>query len=519
MRRHSKNCGYSHMGATGGLPASVLCPLAGKIALALFAPFALFAVTGCEKGSAVEKVAEPPPPGPTPNIVFVMIDTLRADRMGIHLNPAGLTPHQDAIALEGVTFERAISQAPWTQPSIASLFCSRCPGVHKVLDYAHAFKGTFQGEEKIAVFDDRFVTIAESLKDRGYVTAGFVANPYIDAAFGFAQGFDHFDISFASNLTPGNVVNEATFKWLAQRDSGKPFFIYLHYMDPHGPYDTAPEFLEPLLDRVEQMPDKRRLTGEELKSLDYLRKLPKVTDDPQRHQRLSQYQEYWAARYEAGIRQMDHYIGELRSGLTELGLWDDTYVLITADHGEAFGEHGFWEHGFSTHHTDLHVPLIMRWPGVLPAGKRVRQTVRLIDVQPTLLDQLSLPKPPGMQGASLSPYIAGRPPSTPLVAFAEGVKRRGMEQQAVYVGDWKLIKTLRTNALQLYNIAADPLEQNNLVRERPQQARVLVSVLEEQARSNTRLAKDFDAEQVPMSAEMRARLAALGYVEPEAPPQ
>jgi arylsulfatase A-like enzyme len=447
---------------------------------------------------------------------MIMIDTLRADRLGAYLSPAGNTPNQDAIAAEGVTFERAITQAPWTQPAIASLFSSCYPGVHKVLDYAHAFRGAFEGTEKIAVFDDRFTTIAESLHDRGYATAGFVANVYIVAEFGFSQGFDHFDTSFANNTTPGSAVNDAAFKWLEQRDPAKPFFVYLHYMDCHGPYDTAPEFLEPLLDRVEQMPNKRVLTQAELKKLQYLHKLPRAHTDPARHQRLFRYQEYWAARYDAGVRQMDHYIGQLRTGLTEMGLWDDTYVIITADHGEALCEHGFWEHGWSTHHTDLHVPLILRWPGVLPAGKRVGNTVRLIDVLPTLTDQLSLPKPKGMQGASLSPYIAGRPPSTPAIAFAEGVKM-GAKQKAIYVSDWKLIKTLATGRLQLYNIAQDPLEQNDLAQTHPRQVEILRAALEEQDRLNARMSKDTEVEQVEISPEMRQRLIDLGYIEQDQP--
>lgn len=476
----------------------------------------LFATVGCKEQSAAQKAEAPPPPGPTPNIVFLMIDTLRADSMGIYFNPTGHSPNQDAIAAEGVTFERVISQAPWTQPAVASLFCSRYPGVHKVLDYAHAFKATFQGEPKIAVFDDKFPTIAESLQGRGYATAGFVANPYTVAEFGFAQGFDHFDTSFANNTTPGNVVNEAAFAWLRERDSDKPFFLYLHYMDCHGPYEAGPEYVDPLLAQVEQKPNKRVLTSDEFNRLDYLKnRLPQVHSDPALHRRLLRYQEYWAARYNAGVRQMDRYVGELRAGLAEMGLWDDAYVILTADHGEALCEHGFWEHGFSTHHTDLHVPLILRWPGVLPAGKRVRYTVRLIDVLPTLVDQLRLPTPPGMQGASLSPYIAGRPPSTPAVAFAEGVKRRGLEQQAVQVQEWKLIKTLRTGRLQLYNIAEDHLEQNDLLQKYPRRARNLLAVLEEQVRLNENLAAGFEVEQKGISPELRQRLIDLGYVEQE----
>ncbi|HUU82497.1 MAG TPA: sulfatase [Phycisphaerae bacterium] len=492
----------------------------GRLATALWCAIAgclLCVVAGCEKDSGLEAAAEPQPPGPTPNIVFVMIDTLRADSMGIYFNNEGHTPNQDALALEGVTFERAITQAPWTQPAIASLFCSRYPGVHKVLDYATAFRATHEGQPKVAVFDESFPTIAEALRERGYVTAGFVANPYIVEEFGFAQGFDHFDTSFANNLTPGNVVNDAAFAWLRQRDPNKPFFVYLHYMDCHGPYDAGPEFLDPLLARVEQMPRKRVLNDREFKELNYLKnQLPTVHDNPDLHRRLFRFQEYWAARYNAGVRQMDYYIGQLRAGLTEMGLWDDAYVMLTADHGEALCEHGLWEHGWSTHHTDLHVPLILRWPGVLPAGKRVLQTIRLIDVLPTLVEQLRLPTPPGMQGASLSPYIAGRPPSNPVIAFAEGVKLGG-EQKAVYVGDWKLIKFVTSNTVQLYNIAQDPLEQNNLAGQQQIRVRNLLTILESQVSLNARLAAGFEAEQVPLSPERRRQLEILGYLQGSSP--
>ena len=473
----------------------------------------LAGLVGCEKPAADPESGQPVPSGPTPDIVLLMIDTLRADVMGAHGHTRGVTPTLDGIAADGVVFDRMIAQAPWTQPSIASLFCSRYAGVHKVVNYRQAFRATFRGEEKVVVFDDSFETLAESLQARGYATAAFVANPFILREYGFAQGFEHFDSSFAKNTTPGTVVNQAAVAWLGQRDPRQPFFLFLHYMDVHGPYNAAPDFLSPLLDAVEGMPDKHRLSEREFDKLGYLRKLPAVyQSDRKRHFGLYPYREYWVARYEAGVRAADHFVGELRARLTEMGLWDQAYVIVTADHGEALCEHGLWEHGWSVHHTDLQVPLILRWPGVLPAGKRVRHTLRLIDLMPTILDQLRLPSPVGVQGFSLSPYIAGRPPSRPVIAFAEAVKL-GPEQKAVYIGNWKLMVTPSTGRRQLYNIADDPLEQNDLSAQAQGRLEQLTRILTEQVSLNARIAEGFVPDAAELTPEQRERLKSLGYIQ------
>ncbi len=469
-------------------------------------------LVGCEERADPPEKEAPPPPGPTPNIVFVMIDTLRADVVGVYGQGSGLTPTLDSLASDGVLFDRMIAQAPWTQPSIASLFCSRYPGVHKVIDYRQAFTATFQGADKIVVFDESFETLPESLQARGYATAAFVANPYILREYGFAQGFDHFDSSFARNTTPGSVVNRAAIDWINQRDPAKPFFVFLHYMDAHGPYDAAPDVLTPLLDAVEQKPNKRRLTDKQFKDLKYLRRLPEAyADQKELHNRLYPYQEYWAARYQAGVRQADQFVGELRDTLSDMGMWDEAYVIVTADHGEALCEHGFWEHGWSAHHTDLHVPMILRWPGSLPSGKRVRHTLRLIDLMPTVLEQLSLPEPPGMQGFSLAPYIAGRPPSKSVIAFAEAVKL-GAEQKALYEGDWKLLVTPSTRRRQLFNIADDPLEQNDLSARSAGRLEQMTRVLTAQVAHNAQIADGFVPETAELTPEERERLKLLGYI-------
>ena len=464
--------------------------------------------------------------GKRPNILFILVDALRADRLGGYGNTGGHSPVLDGIAAESVVFERAIAQSPWTQPSMASLFCSYYPGVHKVIDYKRAFKSTYRGAEKVAVFNDSFVTLAEALQQAGYATAAAVANPFTIREYGFAQGFDYFDPSFlrnqpsgniadpslAWNTTAGSVVNEVALAWLRQRDSDRPFFCFLHYMDVHGPYNAGPEFLDPLLDEVEALPDKRRLSEEELNRLHYLSQLPSVHTNAERHGQLAFYQEYWAARYEAGIREVDYHIGNLKAGLQEMGLWDDTYVIVTADHGEALAEHGHWGHGLSAHHPELHVPLFLRWPGMLAAGKRIRRTVRLIDLMPTLIEQLRLPKVKGLQGRSLlMNEIAGGGSEEEMAAFAEGIKE-GPEQQAVYLGDWKLMVTPSVGRLELYNVGDDPLEQNELSRHHSDKIWQLVNILQQQNEVNEMLGSQVSTEAVPLTPQQREILRSLGYL-------
>ena len=423
-----------------------------------------------------------------------------------------LTPTIDGIAAEGVTFSRTVAAAPWTQPSIASLFCSYYPGVHKVQSYKIALDNYVRGSAPtMSVFSDDFVTLAEALQQNGYETAAFCANPFILPGYGFAQGFDHFDASFAENQTPGSVVNEAALAWLAERDASKPMFLYLHYMDVHGPYEGDQEWLEARLDEIERMPDKRALSEREINELRYLRQVPEWVKDKARHGRLAHYQEYWAARYDAGVRAMDKHLASLRDRLDELGLWDDAWVIVTADHGEALCEHGFWSHGYSVHHSELDVPLIMRWPSTLPAGSRVSVAARLIDVMPTLLDQLGLPPIEGIQGVSLQPYVTGETPETPCVAFAESVKV-GTEQKAVYQGHLKLLMTdSQPPRWELFDVSADPAEQRNLASSDPRLG-ALIALLRGQMEENKTVARPGQQSRVPLSEAQRHRLESLGYL-------
>jgi arylsulfatase len=472
-------------------------------------------LAGCSKPDVGRLPANASQPA---NIILIVADALRADRLGAYGSKGELTPTMDAIAREGTLFQRTIAAAPWTQPSVASLFSACYPGVHQVRSYQVAFDSTFSGDPKVAVFGDTFQTLAEALHAGGYETAAFSANPFVIADYGFGQGFDHFDASFASFADTnrrGAVLNAALFDWLAQRDSRKPLFLYLHYMDVHGPYEGDPAYLEQRMVELESSSNLHAMTEYETRALMHLRRPPKYAKDLARHARLMGYREYWIARYDAGVRQMDKHLAALRQRLSDLGLWDNSLVVVTADHGEALCEHHIWDHGLSVHDNQLHVPLILHWPGVVPAGKRVAATTRLIDVMPTLLDQMRLPAVAGVQGRSLLPHVRSDEPLPGAVAYAECVKS-GTEQKAVYDGNRKLLLVESSPPQAVwFNLADDPREQNPLVDQVA--LRSLLDLAARQAKENAAGASAHAATQVELSDDERSRLESLGYLHTNEP--
>ena len=452
------------------------------------------------------------------------MDALRADRLGAYGHAGNLAPTMDAIAREGVTFDYCVSAAPWTLPSVATLFVSYYPGVHQTTAYRAAQQAGADEPFYESVLNNEFSTLAEVFKASGYQTAGFCANKLIRQRYGFAQGFDHFDTSFAADTVRGDMVTAAALKWTAEhRDADKPLLLYLHYMDVHGPYDAAPRFMDPLVKAVEAQTDKHALTAAEWGALDgYLKRPPAGTSDPARYDRLRGFREYWMARYDAGVAEGDFHLGKLVEGLREAGLWDDAYVILTADHGEALCEHGLWDHGHSQHQTDLHVPLILRWPNVLPAGKRIARLAGLIDVLPTLADQLRLPAVENWQGTSLVPHLQGCVPDAPLTRLAEADKYN--YRQAFFMDNLKLMVTLPGRQwlpdgtaathgadVQLFDLAQDPGETNDLARQMPEKTEQLVEMLRQSILVGRSIKPGLVAQQNAVEAEMVRRLRALGY--------
>ncbi len=445
-----------------------------------------------------------------PTILFVLFDTLRADRVGAYGHQPSLTPTMDALAAEGVVFEHAIAPAPWTLPSIASLFTGLYPGVHKTTQYVTVRRdGRVTG--RVSRLPARFDTLAERLRRSGYQTAAFVANPFIIPRNGFKQGFDHYDASFVGNDTPGSRVNRAIFAWLDARRDERPLFLYVHYMDTHAPYVADEGLVEAQLQRLEQRPREslRRLTAQEKQERGtYFRKnMLHYVRNP-RHRVWFDYADYWAARYDACVRQSDVNLAALIDTLKKRGLWDDALVVLVADHGEALGEHHRWGHGTHAWQNQLAVPLILRWPGHLPAQTRVAATVRLIDVLPTLAGVLALPGEP-VQGLDLRPWIDGRR-GDPLPALSEAVKKQPGLRTMIH-GPWKLFGRVQPQRYELYNLADDPLEQHDLAAQLPQKVAELRKLLEQQVAENQRLGRQTQAEHAAASEQEVQRLRALGY--------
>ncbi|MCC6359160.1 MAG: sulfatase [Phycisphaerales bacterium] len=467
---------------------------------------AVFAVSGCDRPPA-----ESAPPlvleagARKPNVIFIMVDTLRADRLGAYGNKGGFTPVMDALAAEGVLFERCQSAASWTLPSIASILTSYYPGVHKANDYKEVDRQRMDlkaGKDiLVAALADSFATLPEILYDNGYETAACVMNPFIQAEFGFGQGFHFFFGGVLENGkgNEGSRANEQAFAWLdgktaAPRDAAKPFFLYLHYMDCHGPYDAPARLVDPLLAAVEADTAKQPLPARAQEALlpkNYLRRTPPVGSDPTRYDRLNMYREYWLAGYNACVQEQDEYIAELIAGLKSRGLWEDALVVLVSDHGESFAEHLYWEHGLEQYQTTLHVPLVVRWPKIVPAGKRVGAAVRTMDITPTLLEMLAISKEGSFaQGVSLVKAMQGAADAPKPLVYSEAAKRDDIEIEAVVEGDWKLIvSTIRANGelakpVELYDLKSDPGETTNVADAKQKIADAMYQKLVQQREAN-----------------------------------
>lgn len=464
----------------------------------------------------------------SPDVIVILVDALRADRLGAYGNRQALSPTMDQLAREGVTFDFCVAQAPWTLPSVATLFTGVYPGVHKALSY-QVVEGMEQGKQAVqSVLSDEFTTLAEVLKAGGFQTAGFVAAKFLRDGYGFGQGFDHYDTTFADNTVRGEEVNKAFLKWYdEQRDSSKPLFAYLHYMDVHGPYNASPRFMDPLTAEVDNNPDKKPMEPRQMQRMNaYLRVPPPEATDPEQYDRLKIYREYWEARYDAGVREMDFYLERLIQSLKQRGVWDEAYVILIADHGEALCEHDLWEHGYSLYQTDLHVPMILRWPqGGLPAGKRVRRLAGLIDLMPTLAEQLRLTAPTSIQGVSLVDHLSDRlPEKPPLERFAEGIKGGGAPQYALFTDYTKLIITYlperpqpdgsKTKPMvihQLFNLGTDPGEMFDISKQYNDHVKFMAQLMKKivadnEARRPGALAPPRPVDQATIDA-----LASLGY--------
>lgn len=418
--------------------------------------------------------AEPRRP---PDVVLVLIDTLRADHVGAYGYARPTTPTLDALCAHATLFENAIAQAPHTIPSMLQLMTSR---------YA-------QGLEIPP--GDR--TLAEVLQAQGYDTLAVVENPNFEqhpTAHGLKRGFRRFyrngvidRVSLAQQLyrtnTPADAVTAQAVRALRSRDRARPLFLWVHYSDPHDPY--LPPFADDLEALSQDSPSP--YTGDIRATDVYLKNPPpRLAPADQAH---------IVALYDAEVRYADQALGELFAFLRQEGLYENALVVVASDHGESLGEHGVWTHGRSAWDPEIRVPLIVRRPGQDQA-ERVRDAVELLDVFPTVLDLAGLPAEGlRLDGASLF-HRSGRP----SFLFWK-------EWQVVRTPEWKLVQA--GNGLLLYRIDRDPGEEHDLFASGGGVARTLLAARDARLRGAGASAQELDER----SRAAWERLRALGYLD------
>jgi arylsulfatase A-like enzyme len=438
---------------------------------------------------------------PRPNIVLISLDTLGAAYLGAFEGPPGVSPTLDAFLDSGFSFRRAFAQYGVTRTSHASLFTALYPPGHGAYPYDAVLP---------------LPSLVAQLARDGYRTAAVTEGGFVSGALGFHRGFDAYDDGTADALDPAasSDVDETLRRaraWLRGAGTRSRFFLFLHTYEVHVPYLPRDAPAQELA---------RRLGAGDAAGL-----------GPQRQPRLiighndgsltlePQTREVLRALHLGEIQYLDRAIGRFLAELERMGLADDTLVVLTADHGEQFGEHGKMGHGESLHNRVLHVPLALRWPGHIRPGAS-DTVVQLVDVMPTILDLAGSEIPPGLDGRSLLPALEGRT-LEPRPAFAELREARGecrrlgrpdrcrLERYAVQTGRFKLVRSGEPPRDVLYDLEGDPLETHDASAQHPEALARHRALLAGYLRD----APKHEPRPFTLDAELRERLRRLGYIE------
>jgi arylsulfatase A-like enzyme len=435
-----------------------------------------------------------------PNVLLISIDSLRADHLGCYGYPRDTSPNIDRLAAEGARFATAVAPSAWTLPSHLTMVTGLAPVEHGVVD-----SGLFVGR--------RGTFLAEVLHDQGYATAGFVSGLYVTSRFGYAQGFDHFDDYSAlprrweetHSMISSPIVVEKAERWLDRwqaKKSRRPFFVFLHMFDVHFDYTPPPPY-----DRM-FAPD-----------YDGLVDATNFRWNPDIHPAMAPGDlDQVVSLYDGEIRHADLYVGRLLDRLRSEGLLDDTVVVLTSDHGDEFYEHGRSGHGQHLLDSMLLVPLIMRYPAVIPAGRVVDRQVRLMDIGPTILEAAGLRVP-----AEFGTLQPSRPADFRSLVDWIRAEPDGSVPGVVAHGDHKgVISSVRTDRYKLvrsviggvhdalYDLEVDPEEQRDVARQQPEQTRTLIELMDRFRQSRT---SEKAGQSKELSDQQREILRSLGYVE------
>jgi arylsulfatase A-like enzyme len=452
-------------------------------------------------------------------VVLFFLDTVRRDRLDAYGFERETAPNLIRLAAQGVKFEDAIAQGAWTKVSVPSILTSTYPTSNGIYELNHRMPASG-------------VTLAEVFREAGYATWATSSGRFTGRGSNLHQGLEV--LHEAESLPPDAGGKNARhfvdrfLPWLEARKDA-PFFAMIHAVDPHSdyepkrPYDTLwaePDARKKHEEWTEKV--KPHIESEFMKNMGLPLKseLEKAGIDPEEFVKIEL---DW---YDGSIRGADVEFGRLLEKLDQLGIAEDTLVVFFTDHGEEFLDHGGHFHEENVYGELINVPLVMRWPGVLPEGRAVGETVQLLDLAPTILDLAGLPVPELMQGQSLKPLLAasGEQRFRPRPAISEWRRRtdqlgtRIVDAFSIIEGGWKLVRNVERPAdvpeFELYHHESDPLDRKNVASEHPEIVQRLAQQLEawQKWALERKLPSDGEAASEMTSEELQ-RLRSLGYVQ------
>lgn len=432
---------------------------------------------------------QPPPETRRPNVLFVLVDALRADALGAYGRSPSPTPVLDRLAESGLLFRSSHSSAPKTVPSVASLFTSTPPWVHRIE------AGPGQGEEEgLSYLSDRLVLATEVLDHHGYLTGMITTTGWITPEVNYDQGVDEYILTERADA----AVIEAAEGFIARR-AEETFFVYVHLLDLHDYYHSERLFGAYGGEEDRISPELRALHHASPSEI-YRR----LRTEPERFTPADA--AFLRRAYDRELAATDAMIGRLFAALESAGVSEETVVVVTSDHGEQFLEHGHLVHGGNGLYQEvLRVPLLISGPGIGP--RAVDEPVGTVDVFPTLFDLLGVPTPEVFEGRSL----AAGPGAQPGVVVATS----GSAWKLV-TDRWSYIVSEKYDREELYDLEADPEELRDLAAERPDVASEMRRLLAREIRQGRRhpyLREVGAVERVEMSEEVEDTLRSLGYLE------
>jgi arylsulfatase A-like enzyme len=419
-----------------------------------------------------------------PHVILLSLDTVRADRLGCYGAVPGPTPRLDALAAGADRHRSCVAPAPWTLPSHASMFTGLFPFEHGT----HGFRVEEYVDNAHPLHPDH-LTVAEAMAAAGYETAAFVANTvYLATRFGLDQGFETYEV----RRQDAAAMTDRALAFLDDRDPERPCFLFVNYMDAHRPYGMrSPEELARLPDAehpaklLEELCEQVMLRGEAPGALG----------------------ERVASLYDEGLVELDREVGRLLDGLAERGLLDGALVVVTSDHGEAFGEHGVVEHGKDVYQPLVAVPLIVKRPRQ-SEGRVLDAVASLVDVPGLIASAVGddgleacFRRLPGTHPVTAEVHFA-RPRE--LLLYGERFQR---ERTALWSGEHKLI--VGGGAAELYDLAADPDEGEDRAGSEPDRVRALEAEL--RALVETGLYQGERLPPAPPTAAQQGEIRSLGY--------